>query len=249
MFKKRFFTLLFLICLLLGLIWTWHHYTNHTSIQTKTINKNQETSQAIIKPTYRTDHNLLVVNKKHPLTQDYNPFKGTLDSNNPDGAGLSEKTNQAKEQIIADLQTAGFPISNQISGYRSYQYQTTLYNNYVANHGQKEADTFSARPGYSEHQSGLAFDLTGKDGQLPTDDKMYTWLQNNAYKYGLIIRFPRDSSAQTGYMGEEWHLRYIGINNSTKMHEEKISTLEEYTGIKGGDYYKDDSQDQPAVSE
>lgn len=249
MLKKRLLTFSLIICLLIGLIWAWNHHINQPTMQNKTILKTKEKSSLATKPTYHTDHNLLVVNKKHPLTQDYNPFKGALDTNNPDGGGLSENANQAKNEIIAALQAAGFPISNQVSGYRSYQYQTTLYNNYVANHGQKEADTFSARPGYSEHQSGLAFDLTGQNGQLPTDDKMYKWLQNNAYKYGLIVRFPRHSSTQTGYIGEEWHLRYVGINNATTMNKKKISTLEEYTGVKGGDYHPDASQDQLAVNE
>ncbi|QIL50681.1 M15 family metallopeptidase [Weissella coleopterorum] len=245
MFKKLFLPILLIICALSGLVLILHN----SAQQKPQVQSSQPITQKNKHQTYKTDHNLIVVNKKHPLNQNYNPFNGAIDSNNPNGAGLSKATNQAKTQIISDLQTAGFPISDQVSGYRSFNYQTTLYNNYVTSHGQKEADTFSARPGYSEHQSGLAFDLTGQNGQLPTDDKLYHWLQNNAHKYGLIIRFPRNSSAKTGYMGEEWHLRYIGVKNATKMYQKKIKTLEEFTGIIGGDYHQDARQDQMAVKE
>lgn len=191
----------------------------------------------------------MVVNKKHPLNSDYNPYNGSTTDNNPSGSGLSPATNQAKTALIQAMQKAGFQISNNISGYRSYQYQTILYQNYVRQHGQAEADTFSARPGYSEHQSGLAFDLVGADGDLPTDNQMYQWLQKHAHNFGLIIRFPRGSNASTGYIGEEWHMRYVGKTNATKMYQQHIATLEEFTGLPGGEYNQDSQQDIPAISE
>ncbi|GKQ43373.1 hypothetical protein RD055328_12960 [Companilactobacillus sp. RD055328] len=192
---------------------------------------------------------LIVVNKKHPLTSDYNPYQGELLNNNPNGSGLLPKANQAKDKIISAMQKKGFDIANEISGYRSYDYQKQIYDDYVNKEGSQKADTYSARPGYSDHQTGLAFDLLGTSGELPTNDEMYSWLENNAYKYGLIIRFPRNKTKITGYMGEEWHLRYIGVKYATEMHTKNIKTLEEFTKVSGGNYNKDIKNDVSALNQ
>ena len=95
------------------------------------------------------------------------------------------------------------------SGYRSYDYQVSLYNRYVANDGKTAADTYSSRPGNSEHQTGLCFDLNSIE-----DSFQYTnegkWINDNCYKYGFCIRFPKGKDAYTGYQYESWHLRYVG---------------------------------------
>ncbi|MGR3742051.1 D-alanyl-D-alanine carboxypeptidase family protein [Companilactobacillus sp. DQM5] len=192
---------------------------------------------------------LLVVNKKHPLPSDYNPYHGDVSGNNSNGTGLKPEVNEAKKKMITAMRQKGFPISDNVSGYRSYEYQKSLYDNYVQESGQQQADTFSARPGYSDHQTSLAFDLLGTNGQLPTDDNMYSWLQNNAYKYGFIIRFPRGETKSTGYIGEEWHIRYIGVKFATEMHDKKITTLEKLTHISGGDYNSNKNDDIQALSE
>jgi D-alanyl-D-alanine carboxypeptidase len=192
---------------------------------------------------------LMVVNKRHPLPADYNPYNGASTGKNPDGAGLLPAAQQAKDAIIKAMQAAGFAVSDNISGYRSYAYQKSLYDGYVASNGQAWADKYSARPGYSEHQSGLAFDLVGADGELPTDDKMYAWLLQHAHTYGLIIRYPRNMASVTGYEGEEWHLRYIGVKFATEMYDHKITTLEQFTGMAGGDYNADPKNDVPALEE
>lgn len=114
------------------------------------------------------------------------------------------------------------------SAYRSYNYQLGLYNRYVASNGFDDAETFSARAGYSEHQTGLSTDvMNSKLDFISADDKEYDWLINNSYKYGFILRYPKGKENITGYMYEEWHYRYLGVDIATKLHNEDI-TYEEY---------------------
>ncbi len=165
---------------------------------------------------------ILVVNKKHPLPSSYAP----------------QENSEAKKQLmklIADMQKLGFDISNQYSGYRSYSYQQSLYESYVAAYGKAEADTFSARAGYSEHQTGLAFDLITSSGALLEAKPEADWVAQNAYRYGFIVRYQYGKENITGYTAEPWHLRYIG--DEAKAIYDSGLTLEEYLGIEGGDYY------------
>ena len=127
----------------------------------------------------------------------------------------------------ADAQSIGLNLYIS-SGFRSYTYQENLYNNYVAQDGKEEADTYSARPGHSEHQTGLAFDLNTID-----DSFAYTeegkWVQENCQKYGLILRYPKGKETQTGYQYESWHLRYVGKELAQKLYNNgNWITLEEY---------------------
>ena len=117
------------------------------------------------------------------------------------------------------------------SGYRSYDYQVSLYNRYVANDGKAAADTYSSRPGNSEHQTGLCFDLNSIE-----DSFQYTnegkWINDNCYKYGFCIRFPKGKDAYTGYQYESWHLRYVGEELAEKLYNNgDWISLEEYFGI------------------
>ena len=121
------------------------------------------------------------------------------------------------------------------SGYRSYATQQSLYSNYVAQDGQAKADTYSARPGYSEHQTGLTMDfspIADSFGQ----SKQFTWLMANAFKFGFVLRYPADKVAITGYMSEPWHWRYVGVAAATEMHDKGITTLEEFYNVPGGLY-------------
>jgi LAS superfamily LD-carboxypeptidase LdcB len=116
-----------------------------------------------------------------------------------------------------------------ISGFRSYSTQNTLYNKYVARDGKAEADRYSARPGHSEHQTGLAFDLNSLD-QSFENTKEGKWLAENCWKYGFIIRYPKGKESVTGYMFEPWHVRYLGKEVAKKVYESG-KCLEEYLGI------------------
>ncbi len=129
------------------------------------------------------------------------------------------------------------------SGYRSYTYQEALYNGYVSKQGQAEADSQSARPGYSEHQTGLAADIAGVGGTCEleacfADTKEGKWLESNAYKYGFVIRYSEGQTAITGYVYEPWHIRYIGKDTSSKVQTAHNIPLETYFGLEPAPSYK-----------
>ena len=116
------------------------------------------------------------------------------------------------------------------SPYRSYNRQNVLYNTYVKKDGESKADTYSARPGYSEHQTGLAFDLgTAENHDINefVESKEFKWMKNNAHKYGFILRYPYGKKYITGYIYEPWHYRYVGIDAATYIYNNNI-TFEEY---------------------
>ena len=120
------------------------------------------------------------------------------------------------------------------SGFRSYSTQNGLYNRYAARDGQAAADTQSARPGHSEHQSGLAADIKGPNDYLYLNQEWINtsegqWLNNNCYKYGFIIRYPQGKQHITGYKYEPWHIRYLGVEVATSVYNSGL-TLEEYLG-------------------
>lgn len=141
---------------------------------------------------------------------------------------LSKECFEAFLKMYNDAKEAGYGFKIN-SAYRSYEKQETIYNRYVNEDGQKQADTYSARPGYSEHQTGYAFDI--RDYPYTNEDfsktKAFTWVSENAYKYGFILRFPKDKEYITGYQYESWHYRYCGIECSTYIHNHDI-TFEEY---------------------
>jgi D-alanyl-D-alanine carboxypeptidase len=121
------------------------------------------------------------------------------------------------------------------SGYRSYNTQVSLYDGYVKNYGQEYADKYSAVPGQSEHQTGLAMDITAESVGLKLEDsfgetKEGKWTMENSYKFGFIIRYPEGMENITGYLYEPWHLRYLGVELATEVYEKGL-TLEEYFEI------------------
>ena len=178
---------------------------------------------------------IIIVNKKHGLSKDYNP-------------GENPTAKAAFVRLRDDMINQGLNVGRSYSGFRSYGYQKTLYDNYVSRDGQAAADRYSARPGYSEHQTGLVFDLTDKSGNLLEDSRASQWLKDNAHNYGFIVRFQAGKEASTGYMPEAWHIRYVG-KEAKDIHDSGLS-LEEYFGIEGGDYATSSkpSESKPATT-
>ena len=164
---------------------------------------------------------IVVANKHYPMSKDYYP-------------GENATAKAAFLKLIEQMKEEGYAISDNYSGFRSYATQAQLYQSYVNQEGQAAADRYSARPGYSEHQTGLAFDVIGTDGQLVEDSSAAQWLLDHAPDYGFVVRYPRGKESVTGYMHEEWHLRYIG--KEAKDIAASGLTLEEYYGFDGGDY-------------
>ena len=115
------------------------------------------------------------------------------------------------------------------SAYRSYDYQVNLYNQYLKNYGQAYTDKYAARPGHSEHQTGLTVDVTTYGANADNFDKtkVFAWLQNHAYEYGFILRYPNGKENITGYEYESWHYRYVGVEVATQVYTENI-TYDEY---------------------
>ena len=171
----------------------------------------------------------VIVNKYYKLDKDYEPEDLTI-INSKFASGTQKLRKEAAdkfEEMASDMLKENLKIYAG-STYRSYSYQEGLYNRYVKKDGFKEAETYSARAGYSEHQLGLAVDIVnGKWNYLSEGDKEYTWLINNSYKYGFILRYPHESEYITGYVFEDWHFRYLGIDLATKVHESKL-TYDEY---------------------
>ena len=204
--------------------------TGEKTVQEGTVgSKSQEASQKKAEVVNKGDYysvqgkydEIVIANKHYPLSKDYNP-----------GENPTAKAELLK--LIAAMQEAGFPISDHYSGFRSYETQTQLYQEYVNKDGKAEADRYSARPGYSEHQTGLAFDLIGTDGDLVTEEKAAQWLLDHAADYGFVVRYLKGKEKETGYMAEEWHLRYVG--KEAKEIAASGLSLEEYYGFEGGDY-------------
>lgn len=171
-------------------------------------------------PTYI--NGVLIVNKSYPLP------KGYTNQTNPQATAEAQNALNAMFAAAANEGHTNMRIS---SGYRSYATQSTLYNRYVKRDGQAAADRYSARPGYSEHQTGLAFDII-KAGMTsdPATLSSWSWLAENAHNYGFILRYPEGKESVTGYQSEPWHYRYVGIELAQKVHASGL-TLEEYFGI------------------
>jgi len=175
-----------------------------------------------------SDGYLILVNKYTKLDKNYTPNLVTMSSTYSYGNMQMEATAYEHFKLMVDAaKNDGIKLYN-ISSYRSYNTQNYLYNNYVNSDGKKAADTFSARAGYSEHQTGLATDIiTSNSSDHFENTKEYKWLINNSYKYGFILRYPQGKEYITGYKFEPWHYRYVGIDVAKYIKEHNI-TYEEY---------------------
>ena len=159
---------------------------------------------------------ILIANKTYALPQTYDP------------QGLTAETMAAFNEMKSAAYRDGLTL-NICSGYRSYSYQNQLYNSYVARDGKDKADTYSARPGHSEHQTGLAADINYAGDWFNTTREA-AWLAENCYKYGFIIRYPQGKQDITGYKYESWHVRYLGRETAKMVYDSGL-TLEEYLCI------------------
>lgn len=163
---------------------------------------------------------ILIANKTYALPSTYNP-------------GNDKTAENALYNLFAAARAEGYYLYVN-SGFRSYNDQKWIYNDYVTRDGKANADRYSARPGHSEHQTGLAFDILATRlsilEQSFGDTPEGIWLANNCWKYGFIIRYPKDKEHITGYMYEPWHIRYIGVENATAVYQSGLC-LEEYLGI------------------
>lgn len=158
---------------------------------------------------------IIVANKTYRLPSTYNP-------------GVDPDAQAALDKMFAAAEADGITLFVN-SGFRSYELQTTIYNNYVSRDGKDAADRYSARPGYSEHQTGLAFDLNSFE-QTFDETPEGIWLAEHCSEYGFIIRFGKDKEEITGYMYEPWHVRYVGTTVAKAL-TESGQCLEEYLGI------------------
>lgn len=207
---------------------------------TQKIDKNTTSKGFVIEEkngvTYIDGH--LIANKTYPLPSDYVPKNTHTDAGNQKYCQtcIINDAWDAWTLMKADATALGLNIWIQ-SGYRSYEAQKGLYDNYVKRDGKVAADTYSARPGHSEHQTGYAFDLNSiTDAFANTSEGK--WINENAYKYGFIIRYPKGKEDITGYKYESWHLRYVGKNLAEKLYNNGAwITMEEYFGIDS--QYKD----------
>lgn len=158
---------------------------------------------------------ILIVNKEYSLPKTYDP-------------GVNKEAMNKLKEMQTDASSLGLDLKL-VSGYRSYITQDELHKNYVKKDGEEQASTYSALPGHSEHQTGLAFDLGMANSSFEGTDEA-KWLEENAHLYGFIVRYPKGKTNITGYVYEPWHVRYLGINNAKKVKESGL-TLEEYLGI------------------
>lgn len=200
-------------------------------------NNNCSLEEAVLKVNIGLDHDFytqieniqnisdytVLVNKYHSL-KDYAP-SDLKPLSYAAKYELREKAANAFEELVSFAKLNNIYI-RPYSAYRSYEYQKSLYNRYVNQDGKEKADTYSARPGHSEHQTGLAVDVwsEGYTEILENDAK---WLKENAYKYGFIVRYTKETESITGYIEEPWHLRYLGIDTATHVHALGI-TYDEY---------------------
>lgn len=187
---------------------------------------------------YKTKYSLtdptspwVVVNKQRPLS----PLSYAPSDLASAGGGqqLRQEAATALAAMFAAAKAKRLTLQA-LSGYRSYSRQQTVYQNYVDTYGQASADTFSAKPGYSEHQSGWAIDIGG--GGCGIEDCFANtaegkWVAVDGYKYGFIVRYPASKQDVTGYKYEPWHIRYIGVELATEMHTQDSATLEEFFSL------------------
>ncbi|MZQ84927.1 D-alanyl-D-alanine carboxypeptidase family protein [Paenibacillus sp. 5J-6] len=189
--------------------------------------------QVIAKPESVT----VLVNKQFSLPSSYEPTDLVYPDIPFTFAEKNEKRKmrtvaaEAIEKLVAGAKKDGINLAG-VSAYRSYATQKALFQRYVLKDGEEKAKTYSAVPGTSEHETGLAIDVSGSDGKCAAEDcfggtKEANWLEKHAQEYGFIIRYPKGKEKITGYQYEPWHIRYVGADTAKDMVAKKV-TMEEY---------------------
>jgi D-alanyl-D-alanine carboxypeptidase len=177
------------------------------------------------------------VNKQNPLSnKKYSPKNLVrVTKYNPLGRTLRQDAAEAVVRLGNSMKAAGKGTLVVQSGYRSYSSQQIIHKAQVRALGKTKGEALAARPGYSEHQTGLAVDLAAKGVSTLKisfgKTKAGIWLAENAHRYGFIVRYPKGKTAITGYRYEPWHFRYVGVDVATRMHETGVTTLEEFFGM------------------
>jgi D-alanyl-D-alanine carboxypeptidase len=187
----------------------------------------------------------VVANKSRPLQPvDYAPTDLVYpDVPNVNGQPMRADVAAAVVAMFAASRSeAGLGLSVQ-SAYRSYETQVRVYNDDVAANGREYADTDTARPGHSEHQTGLAVDISAVPANCSLDacfgqTAQGRWLAANAWRFGFLLRYPADKVDVTGFTYEPWHFRYIGADLAAELHKTGVTTLEEFFGLPGGTSYQ-----------
>lgn len=235
--KKLLLLLLLLILVGVVVVWRQKHPANSTKVtspssgQSSSSSNKTQTSQSFIKSQYSVNDPSslwVVVNKGRVLPVDYVP------ADLAENMLLRSESAKALDNLESGAAKDGLKIIL-VSGYRSYATQKSVYASYSASQGQTAADTFSARAGYSEHQTGLAADVGSSSGKCQLDicfgdTTEGKWVAVNAYKYGFIIRYQKDKQNQTGYDYEPWHIRFVGIALAAEINKSG-QTLEQFFGL------------------
>lgn len=189
-------------------------------------------------PTIQNPENILaLVNKEYALPGDYEPSDLTVPNvefsfkEDIDKRYIRKEAAKALEDMFTAAKKQGFQLVA-VSGYRSYDRQKTVYDTEVSQKGEKKAKEAVAFPGQSEHQTGLAIDISSRSAGTALSEafgntKDGKWVEDNAYKYGYIIRYPKNKESITKYKYEPWHIRYVG-KKAAKVMKEHDLTLEEY---------------------
>ena len=191
----------------------------------------------------RTRHSLtdpasiwVIVNKSHPISPlDFVPRIALVR-----GYQVATAAARPLTHLLDAADRAGVPLKI-ASAYRSFGYQEGVHSHLVATMGPSAADAISARPGYSEHQTGLAVDLQPLDGTCALDPcfvhtRAGRWLVAHAWTFGFVVRYTEANRRITGYSPEPWHFRYVGPALARELHDTGTGSLEAFFGVRGGDY-------------
>jgi D-alanyl-D-alanine carboxypeptidase len=193
--------------------------------------------------TTKVDSLQVIVNKAHPLVpKSYHPRELVrVPKYNPLGRIVRKDVSEAIVKLGNRMKADGKGILFVMSGFRSFGSQSKIHAAKVSSLGKDRGEHLAARPGYSEHQTGLAVDF-GAQGVSTLQvsfakTKAGIWLAANSYKYGFVLRYPYGKTKITGYSFEPWHFRFVGVATATDMHDRGITTLEEFYALPAAPNY------------